>query len=41
MLYYELFHADKSSAKTFENNFITPIVVSENNFYLIEAKKHG
>ena len=40
MLYYELFHADKSSAKTFENNFITPIVVSENNFFILLRQKN-
>ena len=40
MLYFELFKVDKSAAKIFENNFITPLVVSENNFFILLRQKN-
>ena len=40
MLYFELFKANKSAAKIFENNFITPLVVSENNFFILLRQKN-
>ena len=40
MLYFELFKVDKSAYKTLENNFITPLVVSENNFFILLRQKN-
>ena len=40
MLYFELFKADKSAATIFENNFIAPLVVSENNFFILLRQKN-
>ena len=40
MLYFDLFQDDKLSAKIFENNFITPIIVSENNFFILLRQKN-